>query len=217
MKPPRQPMNPLTFYFSFRSPYAWLAFHRLSRIAGRLPVAIEYVPLIPSQRPEDADPRKTAYLVEDVGRFATAYGLPLQWPKPFATDWKRPHASFLYALDEGRGVKFGLALFAARFCRGENIGEDAVLAKAAEQCGLEPEAVLLSADDGSVQRRVLKGAVRAQRAGLFGVPFFVYRGHRYWGNDRLEWVLRDIAAAYGVGVPDLTDDVFACQFREVGT
>jgi hypothetical protein len=62
------------------------------------------------------------------------------------------------------------------------------LALIAEQCGLEPNAVIRSADDRSLQRRVLKGVVRGQREGLFGVPFFAYGPHRYWGNDRLEWL-----------------------------
>jgi hypothetical protein len=48
---------------------------------------------------------------------------------------------------------------------------------------------------------------------LFGVPLFVYRDGRYWGNDRLEWVLRDIAGATGLDTPDLSEDVFACPFE----
>jgi len=29
---------------------------------------------------------------------------------------------------------------------------------------------------------------RAQQDRLFGVPFFVYRGEKFWGNDRIEWL-----------------------------
>lgn len=208
-------MNHLNFYFSFRSPYAWLAFYRLSKISDRLPVSIEYIPLFPPKlSPGDpvASRQKTAYVAEDVARFAKAYGLQLQWPKPFDTDWKRPHAGFLYALDQGRAVEFGLAAFSARFSRGENLGDDETLAGVAEHCGLEPDAVIRSADDHALQRRVLKGVVRGQREGLFGVPFFVYGPHRYWGNDRLEWLLRDIAIDSGREVPDLKGDLFARVF-----
>jgi 2-hydroxychromene-2-carboxylate isomerase len=86
-----QPINSLSFYFSFRSPYAWLAFHRLSKIAERLPVNIDYIPLFPPRQFSEAtadNPQKTSYVAEDVGRFAKAYGLTLQWPEPFDTDWK---------------------------------------------------------------------------------------------------------------------------------
>lgn len=43
MHSPNQQSNHLTFYFSFRNPYAWLAFYRLSKIASNLPVTIEGV------------------------------------------------------------------------------------------------------------------------------------------------------------------------------
>lgn len=210
-----QPINSLSFYFSFRSPYSWLAFHRLSKIADRLPVNIDYIPLFPPRQFSEAttdNPQKTSYVAEDIGRFAKAYRLALQWPKPFDTDWKRPHASFLYALDQGRAVEFGLAAFTARFSQGRDLDENDTLAAIAEQCGLQPEDVIQSADNGSLQRRVLKGVIRGQRDGLIGVPFFVYQGRRYWGNDRLEWVVRDISNAIGLDIPDLSDHVFSCPF-----
>jgi len=210
-----QPINSLSFYFSFRSPYSWLAFHRLSKIADWLPVNVDYIPLFPPRQFSEAttaNPQKTSYVAEDVGRFAKAYGLTLQWPKPFDTNWKRPHASFLYALDQGRAVEFGLAAFAARFSQGKDLGENLALAAIAEQCGLRPKDVVLSADDGALQRRVLKGVIRGQREGLIGVPFFVFQGRRYWGNDRLEWVVRDISNAIGLDIPDLSGHVFSCPF-----
>ncbi len=36
--------------------------------------------------------------------------------------------------------------------------------------------------------------------GLFGVPTFVYRGETFWGNDRIEWLIR--AVRRGAGVPE---------------
>ena len=44
------------------------------------------------------------------------------------------------------------------------------------------------------------------------MPFFVYGPHRYWGNDRLEWLLRDIAIDLGKSVPDSKNDVFSGLF-----
>ena len=132
----------------------------------------------------------------------------MQWPKPFDTDWKRPHSSFLYALDQGRAIEFGLTAFMARFSEGKDIGQDGALAGVAEQCGLQPDSIIQSADDSFFQRRVMKGAIRGQREGAFGVPFFIYRGHHYWGNDRLEWLLRDILIQSGIDAPILIDAAF---------
>jgi 2-hydroxychromene-2-carboxylate isomerase len=189
----------LAFYFSFRSPYAWLAFYRISKLADRLPVNIDYIPLYPRQQlPGDPapNPDKFRYMHEDVGRFAKAYGLTLQWPESLDTDWARPHASFLYALDQGCAAEFGLAAFSARFSRGEDIGQNDILAAIAEQCGLSADAVINSADNVLLQRRMLKATLRARRQGVFGVPFFVYGENHFWGNDRIEWLLQELSATH---------------------
>ena len=31
--------------------------------------------------------------------------------------------------------------------------------------------------------------------GVFGFPFFLFRGQRFWGNDRIEWLVRAIQAS----------------------
>jgi 2-hydroxychromene-2-carboxylate isomerase len=201
MQSPNQQSDFLTFYFSFRSPYAWLAFYRLSKIASSLPVTIEYVPIFPV-KPVASNPIKSAYVMEDIKRFTNAYGLDLQWPNPFDTDWKRPHSSFLCALDQGCAIEFGLAAFMARFSEGKDIGQNDALAGVAEQCGLQSDFIIQSSDGSFFQRRVMEGTIRGQREGVFGVPFFIYRGSHYWGNDRLEWLLRDIFTQSGIDVPN---------------
>lgn len=195
---------PLTFYFSFRSPYAWLAFYRLSKLVDQLPVTINYIPLYPRQQlPGDPAPNahKYGYMIEDVGRFAKSYGLTLQWPESLDTDWARPHASFLYALDQGCPIEFGMAAFNARFSQGEDIGQNDTLVAIAEQCGLSADAVINSADDASLQQRLHKTTLRARRQGVFGVPFFVFNKQHFWGNDRIEWLLQEIYPA-SAGIHD---------------
>jgi 2-hydroxychromene-2-carboxylate isomerase len=41
-------MDSVRFYFSFRSPYAWLAFHRINHLVEGCPVNFEYIPISPS-------------------------------------------------------------------------------------------------------------------------------------------------------------------------
>ena len=54
-----------------------------------------------------------------------------------------------------------------------------------------------------VPSRVLEGITEALTDTIFGVPFFVYRNQKFWGNDRLEWLLRAIFDDNGRAVPDL--------------
>lgn len=67
-------------------------------------------------------------------------------------------------------------LFAAHFQRGEFIGDTALLVKIAEECGDEAEAVRAYLDSTEDTIAVLEQARRAQKAGITGVPFFIFNG-----------------------------------------
>jgi 2-hydroxychromene-2-carboxylate isomerase len=206
-------MEPVRFYFSFRSPYAWLGYHRVGPALGALPVKIQTIPVFPPpDYPNDpaAVPAKLAYIVHDAGRIAEAYGLPpMRWRGDVATDWMRPHAAYVCATDQGKGDAFAMGVFEARFCEARNVGTDDTLREVAVRCGLEPDALVAAADDPAVHQRVGLGMLQAREDGIFGVPFFAWRDQRYWGNDRLEWLVRDIRRAHGERVADLAADPMA--------
>jgi len=205
-------METVRFYFSFRSPYAWLAFHRIEDALAGLPVVVDYIPTFPPQDfPGDPrkNPAKSKYVDADVARFAKAYGLKVAYPEPFDTDWIRPHAAYVVAADGGRGRAFALAAFALRFCEGRDIGTDEAIADAARGAGLEVAAATAAAADPAFHGRVLEGMKRAQQDRLFGVPFFVYRGEKFWGNDRIEWLRRVIESDMGKPVADLKSNPLA--------
>lgn len=203
--------EPLRFYFSFRSPYSWLAYERLERAFGDLPIEVKYFPVFPPPNYANdpaAIPNKLKYMLVDIARLADAYGLALQRPTVLDTEWVRPHASFIYAQDQGKGHAFGLSLSRARWSEGKDVGDNTVLAEVAIKLGLDASALVAAADDVAYQTRVVEGMIQgATEDSIFGVPLFVYRGEPFWGNDRIEWVLRAIRKAHGLAVTDLRTDV----------
>jgi 2-hydroxychromene-2-carboxylate isomerase len=199
------------FYFSFRSPFAWFAFRRVEDALAGLPVTLHYIPIFPPKDYPDplADPSRGQYIDADATRFAKAYGLEFRMPDPFDTDWLRPNAAYLFAEDHGRGREFALGLFSLRFSEGRDVGTDEAIAEAARVTALDAEAAVRAAADPAFQKRVMRGFVLARQDGLFGVPFFVYRGEKFWGNDRIEWLRRQIESDMGKPVPDLTSNPLA--------
>ena len=205
-------MERVTFYFSFRSPFAWLAFRRVPLALGGLPVTVRSVPVFPP--PGFANdpalvPAKLEYVLEDAARIARAYGLRMQAPTSIDIDWMRPHAAYLYAADKGQGQAFGEAVFAARFTDDRNIASDQILGDVAQACGLDASGVVAAAADPGMHARVMEGMAAALGDKIFGVPLFIYRGQRFWGNDRIEWLLRAIHQDLGKAVPDLAADPLA--------
>ncbi len=205
-------METVKFYFSFRSPFAWLAFHRYPLAFGGLPVTVQAIPVFPPPgfaNDPTAVPAKGTYVIEDAARIAQAYGLRVQSPTTVDTDWMRPHAAYLHAADQNRAEAFGAAVFAARFSEGRDIGTNEVLADLATACGLDAAAVVAAAGDPSTHARVMEGMAAALADRIFGVPTFIYRGQRFWGNDRIEWLLRAIRQDLEMAVPDLASNPLA--------
>src|SRR5262245_66528619 len=93
------------FYFSFRSPYAWLAAERPESELGDLGVPIERLPIYPTPDvfPNDpaAMPDKIAYTVQDILRLVRERGLTVRFPPPGDPDWALSHAAFLRARRDG--------------------------------------------------------------------------------------------------------------------
>ncbi len=205
------PQDRVRFYFSFRSPYSWLALLRIEQALQALKVALDYIPVFPPPDfPNDpaAVPNKRKYIERDIARVAEAYGYRAQAPAKLDTDWIRPHAAFVYAADQGKGPAFARGLFEARFVRGLDVGEDAVMAEAAGGQGLDAQALIAAAGDSGYQTRVVQGMIQAlEQDSIFGVPLFVFRGEPFWGNDRIEWLVRAIRVAHGMEVVDLASDM----------
>jgi len=79
------------------------------------------------------------------------------------------------------------ALFAAQFLEGRHVGDRAVLAAIAGECGMDEEAVRRYLDSDEMAEAVRGDAEEARRLGISGVPFFIF-------NNRL--------AASGAQPPD---------------
>lgn len=183
----------IRFYFSFRSPYAWIAAERLESELGDLGVPVERIPIFPTPElfPNDpsATPSKIAYLLQDVPRLARERGLKVRFPAASDTDWALPHAAFLGADSRGGGQRFMVEVFRKRFCEGLDVGLDEVVADAAEQAGLDRQAILEAGHSEPLRALVAGGwRLAMERDRIFGVPSFVYAGRLYWGQDRMHFL-----------------------------
>ena len=183
----------IRFYFSFRSPYAWLAAEQLDAQLGDLDVPIELLPIYPTAEifPNDPAkmPDKIAYMVQDILRLTRERGLTVRFPPPADPDWSLSHAAFLHAHRAGVGRPLMLALFRKRWAEGLDLGEDAVLADAARAVGLDPDAIVAAAHAEPLRADASAGWQRAvERDRIFGVPSFVYAGKLYWGQDRMHFL-----------------------------
>lgn len=206
---------PIDFYFSFRSPYSWLAVRQVRAMATEhaLDVSLRVVRPLAVRDPDffkSVNPMWPPYLFRDVTRIAERLGLSFRWPRPdpvvqdltsgtIAAD--QPYIGRLsrlgvLATEQGAGLAYVEAV-SHLIWSGEVDGWDQGdhLARAAVAAGLDPVA-LESGAVAEVDRldAVLDANEAAQAAaGHWGVPLFVYRGEPFFGQDRLPDLLWRIA------------------------
>ncbi len=192
-----QNTEPVRLYFAFRSPYSWMATERIAQEG----IAIDPVAFIkpPADTPPPnpiTSPAKGAYVAKDVVRLAKRLGFDFALPDPFDIDFVRPNNVFRLAKEEDKALAFMLAAYRARFVGGLNISEDDVLCDIAVEAGLDPDATLVAADSTDLRARScmeLEKTLEIDRP--FGVPFFVYQGEPFWGQDRIDLLLEAVRRA----------------------
>ncbi|MCG8407649.1 MAG: DsbA family protein, partial [Phycisphaerales bacterium] len=91
-----------------------------------------------------------------------------------------------------RGTAFVLRAYQGRWSEGRDLGDPAVIGNIAEEVAVDPQAAITAMDDPAVHQQLQ--SIRAQYAQdeIVGVPFFVYEGQRFWGQDRLDALIKHI-------------------------
>ncbi|MEV0005262.1 DsbA family protein [Micromonospora sp. NPDC050980] len=198
--------RPPRLYFSFRSPYSWLAVERLTRALHRPQEVLEFIPYWdPDPRTEAAltaaggtfhyvqmSKPKHLYLLQDAKRQARRLDLPMRWPIDIDPWWELPHLGFLAARQRGAGEAFYREVIAARWQRGEDVCTPEVLTEVAGRAGVDPAVVLGAVDDDAIRAAGVDCLMRAYHDDIFGIPYLRLGPHRFWGFDRVD----DFLAAY---------------------
>lgn len=190
-------MSQIDYYLSPISPWTHLVGDRAAQIARKAGVALHYKPLDPMALfprtggqvlAERHDSRK-AYRLQELDRWARRLGVPLKLqPRHFPTNPAPAAYAIIAAQEKGGGDLDKLVTGLSRACWEEDrdIAEDDVirecLGAAGFDTGLAFSGMLLGAE---IYPRNLEDAVEA---GVFGVPFFVVEGARFWGQDRLDFL-----------------------------
>lgn len=189
------PMTTPVCFFAFRSPYSRIGLAKL-KAAGVAPVVIPFTGPpdgAPFFNPTDSRP-KLDYYLEDIPRMTARAGLKLAFPDPFELTSRLPNLAFHLADQAGKGFDFACAASEARWGEGQDLNRHDVLAGIAAGLGLDlPAAEALKSAEGlRAAEQEARAAVNAH--GVFGVPFLIADGQKYWGQDRFDLYLEAISA-----------------------
>jgi carboxymethylenebutenolidase len=194
------------YYFAPQSPWSYLGHQRFWDIARAHGARIRVLPVdlggkvfpvsggLPLAK---RAPQRQAYRLVELRRFSTWLGAPLNLePKHFPVNGDDA-ARLIIAVDladgEEAAMRLALHVMRAVWAEERHIGDEATLAQLLAEAGL-PAARIEQAHSQAVQERYEADTQRAIDAGVFGAPSYVIDGEIFWGQDRLDFVDRRLAA-----------------------
>lgn len=190
------------FFFSFRSPYSYLAAPRVFALSDSCDIDVVFRGVIPMVMRGQSVPRaKSLHTLRDVAREADRLGMPFgRIHDPVGAGALRCLVVGEHAVDVG--LERAFVETASRTIWGEavEVARDPGLREVCERAGLEWAACRAALDDPALRARVEAHTDALAALGHWGVPVLVHRGEQYWGQDRiedLEVVLRAETATRG--------------------
>jgi 2-hydroxychromene-2-carboxylate isomerase len=194
-------------YYSFRSPYSYLATPQIADLCARYDLAcdVKVVRPIAVRIPgffKQVNPLWPPYLIRDTFRIGQRLGIPYAWPRPdpivmnspTEVAAEQPHIMRVSRLgvaaaEAGRGLEFlveaGRVIWSGAV-QGWNEGDH--IAGAVRAAGLDPAAMeaKIAAEAERIDAVIVANEAAQTAAGHWGVPLLVFQGEPFFGQDRIE-------------------------------
>ena len=198
-------------YFSFRSPYSYLALPKTMRLVADYDVTVNLRPVYPlAVRIPDffkrTNPQFARYVALDSWRVAQHEKIPFRFPRPdpivqnMATLEVAEQQPYIHRLTrlgalaqlEGRSLIFTDAI--ARVLWDGTVtpwNEGDHLARAAEKAGFDLAAMdkAVSADPDRFEAAIVGNEKDHAASGHWGVPTFVFEKEPFFGQDRIDLLI----------------------------
>lgn len=178
----------LELFYSFRSPYAYLAVERTRRLARRFELPLRVRPVMPMvMRGLQVPFAKRLYIVKDAKREADRLGIPFgRVCDPLGKGIPRCMSAFMVAEQHGRGVELVASAARGIWSEALNVARDDDLRTIVERADVSWAEVRERLGGDDYQRMCDENRGALQQLGLWGVPVIRAGDYAVWGQDRLE-------------------------------
>ena len=190
-------------WWSFRSPYSYLALTGLERLKRTMPVDLVLKPVLPMVARGLPVPRtKRMYLARDAHREAGRLGIPFGTIcDPLGKGVEHAMAIAKLAIERGRGFELMSSIARGVWSEAKDLTSYVDLRAMVERADLDWTDAKGALADDSWQVWASDHAADLNAAGLWGVPSFRVGEHVAWGQDRLDFVVDRLRRHFAAPVP----------------
>ena len=189
-------MKEINFWFSIGSTYTYLSVNRISEVAKRENLSINWRPFSVRKIMMDMDnipftppskKVKSDYMWRDIERRAKFYGFEAKVPAPYPlSQFDLANQIAILGMLEGWGVDYVYKTYQRWFQQGKEPATEPNLTEIFNELDLDHDETVKKANEDKIKDQYLQNTDTAYKNGVFGSPSFIYEGEVFWGDDRLE-------------------------------
>lgn len=183
-------------FFSFRSPYSYVALPQLIALRDRFGIDVKVRPVLPMvMRGLEVPKAKRLYIAHDAKREADRLGVPFgRVCDPLGKGIAYCMAVF-FQCAEGKGNELELvhSIATGAWSEARDVGHIPDLVYLAGRAGIDEAEVRAALEDRTWKEKAKANRDALTGLGLWGVPSFRIGGYATWGQDRIALLEAEIA------------------------
>ena len=191
-------IKPLEFYFDFISPYSFLAHKQIRKIENKEGIKIIYKPVLLGGlhnlhgiKAPAFIPAKAKHMVRDCKLIAEKNNIRFKFNSYFPIRSLNLMRGVLVAEEDNVKKYYIDNIFNTIWQDGLNMNDAIVIQKILQNLNINPKTFSLRTTSSLIKDLLKKKTNDAYEKGVFGAPTFLVNNKIFWGQDRIEFALRE--------------------------
>ncbi len=186
------------FYFDFISPYSFIAHQEIKKVEKKESIKIKYKPILlgglhnlHNIKAPAFIPSKAKFMIRDCKLIAEKNKIKFKFNSYFPIKTLNLMRGVLVAEEDDFKSFYIDKMFDAIWKDGINMNDQGVIDKILKNINTNPKTFLLRASSQNIKTTLKRNTDDAFEKGIFGAPTFVVNNKIFWGQDRLEFAIKE--------------------------
>ena len=191
-------IKPLEFYFDFISPYSFLAHKQMRKIENNEGIKVIYKPVLLGGlhnlhgiKAPAFIPAKAKHMVRDCKLIAEKNNIRFKFNSYFPIRSLNLMRGVLVAEEDNIKKYYIDNIFNTIWQDGLNMNDTIVIQKILQNLNINPKTFSLRTTSSLIKDLLKKKTSDAYEKGVFGAPTFLVNNKIFWGQDRIEFALKE--------------------------
>ena len=191
-------IKPFDFYFDFISPYSFLAHKEIRKIENKEGCKIRYIPILLGGlhnlhgiKAPAFIPAKSKHMIKDCKLIAERNNIKFKFNSYFPIRSLNLMRGVLVAEEDNIKNYYIDNIFNTIWQDGLNMNDEIIIQKVLKNLNANPKTFALRSTSSLIKDSLRKKTTEAYEKGIFGAPTFVVNDKIFWGQDRLEFALKE--------------------------